>query len=119
MLIIEITALANGAHHNQTTDGDTPLTFPIPEGWAYVPESISSAQTLESFPFGEVSAEILPYTDEETGESIEVMTVTGWTPGIMPEPQPEPQPELEPEPGTAELTDAEMAAAITEGVNGI
>lgn len=74
MLIIEIAALDNGAHRNQTG------TFSaIPDGWAVIPDSM----TTENFPFGEVVAE----------EIDGVMTVTKWTPGEIPEPEPEHEPE--------------------------
>lgn len=86
MLIIEIAALDNGAHRNQTG------TFSaIPDGWAVIPDSM----TTENFPFGEVVAE----------EIDGVMTVTKWTAGTIPEPEPEP----EPEPTTDEIL-LELAA---------
>ena len=75
MRIIEVAALDNGAHRNQTSNMDiTP-----PDGWAVIPENM----TTENYPFGEVTAE------EVNG----IMTVTSWTPGTMPEPEPEPEPE--------------------------
>lgn len=80
MQIIEIKALDNGAHRNQSGNFSN-----IPEGWAVIPNSIKT----DNFPFGEVVVE------EING----VMTVTKWTPGIMPEPTPVP----EPEPTTEEL----------------
>ena len=40
MQIIEITALPNGAHRNQTSDFRT-----IPEGWAVVPEEMEIPET--------------------------------------------------------------------------
>lgn len=66
MRIIEIKALENGAHRNQTGKFST-----IPEGWAAIPDDM----TCENFPFGEV----------EAAEVDGVMTVTKWTPGIVPE----------------------------------
>ncbi len=69
MQMLEIKALENGAHNNQTYHGV------LPDGWAVIPNGM----TLENFPFGEVEAE------EING----VMTVTKWTPGTMPEPEPE------------------------------
>lgn len=81
MLIIEINALDNGAHNNQTINESISR---IPDGWAVVPESVGTAETLENFPFGEVEVE------EING----VMTVTKWTAGTIPEPEPES--ELEP-----------------------
>jgi hypothetical protein len=74
MKIVEIKALPNGAHRNQ--EGEF---FTIPEGYAIIPEGME----LENFPFGEVIAE----------EIDGVMTVTGWKPGVIPEPEPEPDPE--------------------------
>lgn len=75
MQIVEIAALSNGAHNNQTIDGVTPETFPIPEGWAMVPEDLETP----NFPFGEVTAE----------EMDGIMTVTSWSPLPIPEPEPE------------------------------
>lgn len=91
MRIIEIAALENGAHRNQTYHGV------IPDGWAAVPDDM----VCENFPFGDIDAE------EING----VMTVTKWTAGVIPEPEPEPEP-----PKTAY---DEMAEAYTEGVDSI
>ena len=74
MRLIEIKALKNGAHRNQGG-----FFTVIPEGWAVIPQGIET----ESFPFGEVTAE----------EIDGIMTVTKWTPGIVPEPEPIPEPE--------------------------
>lgn len=71
MTIIEISALENGAHRNQSGNMQT-----VPDGWAVIPESMET----KNFPFGNVTAE------EING----VMTVTSWTPGTVPEPEPEP-----------------------------
>ena len=90
MRIIEILATENGAHRNQTSDS----IIPIPDGWALVPAGME----LENFPFGEVT------TEEIDG----VMTVTNWTPGVIPEPEPEP----EPEPSAEELLD--ILLGVTE-----
>lgn len=98
MRLIEIKAQENGAHNNQTING----TVAVPEGWAVIPDDME----LESFPFGDVVAE----------EIDGVMTVTGWVPGVIPEPEPEPEPEPTPD---APVTDADMAAAILEGVNAV
>ena len=73
MRAIEIAALSNGAHRNQTG-----LSV-LPDGWAVIPDDM----VCENFPFGEVTA----------AEIDGVMTVTGWIPGTMPEPAPEPEPE--------------------------
>lgn len=78
--IVEINALSNGAHRNQSFPGF------VPDGWAIIPEDMET----QNFPFGEVEA------DETDG----VMTVTKWTPGEMPEVT-----EPNPEPTTAELLD--------------
>ena len=67
MKIIEIKALDNGAHRNQT--GNFAV---IPEGWAVIPDDM----VCENFPFGEV----------ETAEIDGIMTVTKWTPGELPAP---------------------------------
>ena len=73
MRIIKIEAYENGGHANQSYHGI------VPNGYALIPDNM----TLENFPFGEV------VTEEING----VMTVTGWTPGVIPEPEPEPEPE--------------------------
>ena len=69
----------------------------VPEGWAVIPENME----CENFPFGEV----------EVAEVNGVMTVTKWTPGVMPEPEPIPEPESE-----ASVWD-ELDAAYQEGVD--
>ena len=74
MRIIEIKALDNSAHRNQTGDFTN-----IPEGYAVIPDDM---ETL-NFPFGEVEVE------EKDG----VQTVTKWTAGELPEPEPMPEPE--------------------------
>ena len=73
MRAIEISALSNGAHRNQTG------LDVLPDGWALIPDDM----VCENFPFGEVTAE----------EIDGVMTVTRWTPGAIPEPEPAPEPE--------------------------
>lgn len=65
MQIIEIKALKNGAHRNQSGNFSN-----IPEGWAVIPDDMN----LENFPFGEVTAK----------EIDGVMTVTKWVAGIIP-----------------------------------
>ena len=75
MRAIEIAALSNGAHRNQTG------LDVLPDGWAVIPDDM----VCENFPFGEVTAE----------EIDGVMTVTRWTPGAIPEPEPAPEPEPE------------------------
>ena len=88
MRIIEIVALDNGAHNNQTYHGI------LPEGWAVIPDELETA----NFPFGEVTVE------EING----VPTVTGWVPGTMPEPEPVP----EPEPTTEEILNAMLGVTV-------
>ena len=50
MRIIELEALENGAHRNQTNSTD----MPIPEGWAVVPDDM---EIPYSFPFVYVEAD--------------------------------------------------------------
>lgn len=50
MRIIEIIALPNGAHRNQTWSGSI-----IPEGWAFIPTS----DIPESFPFVDIEVETI------------------------------------------------------------
>lgn len=71
MFIIEIAALDNGAHRNQTGTFRT-----IPDGWAEVPSSIEIPDT---FPFVNIE--------------VEDGVVTSMTTGVVPEPEPEPEPE--------------------------
>jgi hypothetical protein len=88
MNMLEIKALDNGAHRNQTYHGV------LPEGWAVIPAGME----CENFPFGEVEVE------EVDG----VMTVAKWTPGEMPEPEPIP----EAEPTTEEILDAMLGVTV-------
>lgn len=89
MQIIEITALENGAHRNQTGTFRT-----IPDGWAVVPEGMEIPGT---FPFVNIEA--------EDG------VVTSMTAGTVPEPEPEPQPEP-----TLEERMSAMESAIERGL---
>ncbi len=66
MKIIEILALSNGGHNNQTWNGET-----IPEGYAVIPDDMETP----NFPFGEVTVK----------EIDGVMTVTKWVEGEIPE----------------------------------
>lgn len=88
MRAIEISALSNGAHRNQTG------LDVLPDGWARIPDEMET----QNFPFGVVTAE----------EIDGVMTVTGWTPGAIPESEPAPEPEPEPP------TDLEARVAALE-----
>lgn len=67
MIMLEIKVLDNGAHRNQTFHGL------LPDGWAVIPDGME----CENFPFGQAEAE------EING----IMTVTGWTAGVIPEPE--------------------------------
>ena len=69
MTIIEIIALNNGAHRNQT--GNISV---VPDGWAVLPEEM---ETL-NFPFGEITVEDIDG----------VMTVTSWKAGTVPSQDP-------------------------------
>ena len=90
MRIIEIAALTNGAHNNQTIYGAKPNTFPVPVGWAIIPEEM----VCDNFPFGEVTVD---------GSTPPV--VTSWTPGEIPTPEPE----TEPEPSQLDIIEAQVA----------
>lgn len=103
MTIIKIEQNANGSHDNQTINGVTPATFPIPEGYAVVPEDLGTPDTLKNYPFGAVTVETI------NG----ILTVTSWTP--LPKPKPEPLPE--PDPSDEPVTWSALAASIREGVN--
>lgn len=75
MRIIEIAALPNGAHRNQTYDFDMPEDYTVPEGWAIIPDDV---EIPASFPF--------------VGVTSEAGIVTELTAGVMPEPSSDPEP---------------------------
>ena len=75
MRTIEITALSNGAHNNQTTNS----TIPVPDGWAILPDDMETP----NFPFGDITVD----------ETQTPPVVTSWTPLPIPEPEPAPEPE--------------------------
>ena len=66
MRIIEIEALSNGAHRNQSGENTSLL-----EGYAVIPDDMETP----NFPFGEIEVE----------EIDGVMTVTSWVAGTIPE----------------------------------
>ena len=68
MRIVEIVALDNGAHRNQTG-----TFYTIPSGWAVIPDDMETP----NFPFGEVTVD----------ETQTPPVVTGWTAGTIPEPE--------------------------------
>ena len=72
MRIVEIQALDNGAHRNQTVSG----AFAVPDGWAEIPADVSIPETF-------------PFVDLE----VEGQRVVSMTAGVVPEPEPEPEPE--------------------------
>lgn len=84
MKMLQIKALDNGAHNNQTFHNI------LPEGWAVIPDDME----CENFPFGEVEVE------EING----VMTVTKWIAGEIPDPEPE----TEPEPTQLDIIEAQV-----------
>lgn len=92
--MIEVVALDNGVHRNQTYNGK------LPDGWAIIPDDM---EIPETFPFVDVTA--------ENG------VVVSMTAGVVPEPEPSPEPDPEPETETS-IYD-ELAAAYMEGVNSI
>lgn len=73
LTIIKIESYDNGSHDNQTSSID----FAPPEGYAILPEEVGTPETLENYPFGEVTVE------DRDG----VPTVTSWTPLPIPEPE--------------------------------
>lgn len=96
MRILELTALPNGAHRNQTLYG----SMTVPEGWAKIPDGMA----LPNFPFGEVQAEKIDG----------ILTVTTWTAGTIPKPEPE-QSEPDPQEDTdALLVDHEYRITLLE-----
>lgn len=71
MRIVEIQALPDGAHRNQTTTSNT-----IPTGWAEIPADVAIPET---FPFVDIQVE---------GQRVVSMTA-----GVVPEVEPDPEPE--------------------------
>lgn len=71
MRIVEIKALDNGAHRNQTGNFST-----IPDGWAEIPADVAIPET---FPFVDLVVE---------GQRVVSMTA-----GVVPDPEPQPEPE--------------------------
>ena len=71
MRIIEIAALSNGAHRNQSHNG---LTV-VPAGWAIIPVGMDTP----NFPFGDIAVETI------NG----VSTVTNWTAGVLRDAEPQ------------------------------
>lgn len=71
MRIVEIQALDNGAHRNQTVSG----AVAVPDGWAEIPADVSIPET---FPFVELAVE---------GSKVVSMTA-----GVVPDPEPQPEP---------------------------
>lgn len=93
MRIIEIIALDNGAHRNQTYNGS------LPDRWAI----IRGNEELTNFPFGNFEVEQV--------DGVTYMVEGSWVAGEMPEPEPVPEPEVEPD-----VWD-ELDAAYQKGVN--
>ena len=87
MKIIEIDALANGAHRNQDGAFET-----VPSGWAAIPDDMEIPDT---FPFVNIETEEVEHTKESMipdgkPETYTVVTVTKMTAGTVPEPEPAP-----------------------------
>lgn len=88
MKIIEIDALANGAHRNQDGAFET-----VPSGWAAIPDDMPIPET---FPFVDIEVEEVEHTRESMipdaePETYTVPTVTSMTAGTVPEPEPVPE----------------------------
>ena len=96
MKMLEISALENGAHRNQTFNGV------LPEGWALDSNNLCNA----GFPFGEVRAE------EING----ILTVTKWIPGELP-----PVEEPEEQPSQLDIIEAQVTytALMTDTLLGV
>ena len=79
MTIIKIKPYDNGAHDNNTIYGADPATFPVPDGYAIVPDDMPIPETF-------------PFVDIEVDNSTPPV-VTSMTAGVVPQPEPEPTPE--------------------------
>lgn len=78
MKIIEIFKRESGFHGNQIIDAIEPSVFPVPDGWAILPDDMETP----NFPFGDITV------GNQTPP-----VVTSWTPLPIPEPEPEPEPD--------------------------
>lgn len=105
MKIIEIAALPNGAHRNQTGGFSV-----LPEGWAVIPDDMNLPA---SFPF--VGLEVV--TADESG----LPTVVSMTEGVLPERPKEPEhgPTIEERVTTLETSNAELAEALDMILSGV
>ena len=80
--IVEIKALDNGAHRNQTG-----MLSNIPDGWAVIPGEIDTP----NFPFGEIETKdeevknIIYVDGKKTEKTSTIKVVTKWTAGVIPE----------------------------------
>ena len=142
MTIIEIKALENGAHRNQTGNFKT-----IPDGYAVIPDDMViplsfpfvNIEVAEETRYKEVKTlkdvvktrEVIEHNEEENPIKVEkkytvkemvteqipytTMVVTSMTEGVMPEPEPIPVPDN----GNDPVTWNELAEAYKEGVNSI
>ena len=77
MKIIKISSLENGAHCNQEIYSVDSSAFPVPAGWAILPDDMDTP----NFPFGDVTV------DDSTPPVVQT-----WTPLPIPEPEPAPDP---------------------------
>ena len=73
MKIIEIVSLQNGAHSNQEICNVDSSAFPVPSGWAILPDDMETP----NFPFGNITVD----------ETQTPPVVTSWTPLPIPEPE--------------------------------
>lgn len=98
MHIIKIAPSPSGAHNDMVIQWATPATFPVPDGWAILPDGMDT----QNFPFGTIAV------DDSTPP-----VVTSWTAGEVPPPEPEPEPEPE------KTVWDELDEAYREGVNAV
>lgn len=82
MTIIKIAPNDNGSHDNQTIYNLFPASW-IPDEWAVISDELGTPDTLENYPFGEITVACDPDG---------VPTVTSWNPLPIPEPEPVPEP---------------------------
>lgn len=92
MNFIEITPKDNGSHNNFSNPDLTYETF-NESGWAVIPESVGTPETLENFPFGTITV-----VDVDG-----VPTVASWVPGEIPE-----TPAYEPPPSQLDKVEAQV-----------
>ena len=90
MLIVKIKAFPDGSIDNQTINGATPKTFPIPEGWAVVPDELDTTDFYNYHCFVFLTVETINGVDTVTAYEPNLEAWEAWK-ASLPDPEPEPE----------------------------